>query len=355
MHQHFKKYIPLITRISSLFALFILIYLFATTILGIMLPFILAWGIASILEPFICFLMHSFGFSRNTSTLIAVLGFMLLVGSLILLIGGIIFVQITRLYAALPGYSQIIYEQGANLSEKIQKYYSDLPVDIAQPLSNGMNQIIEYFTAFIMKILSSFLGLLSSLPSLLLLIPVTILSTFFIARDKEKIISFLTAPFSESTLSKGYLLKNTLETALFGYVKAQLVLMSVTFVISAVGLTLIGIHYSLLIALFASIIDALPIIGTGCVYVPMILWHFFCKDYQTMLHLCILYTSVIFTHQLLEPKVLGNQIGLYPLATLMSMYIGFKVLGILGFIIGPVCMLILLAFYQSGFLKNRKY
>ncbi len=354
VNTHFKRYIPLITRISILCIVALSLYLFTTTILSFILPFALAWGISAILEPFVHFLTNRFRLSRNLSSFIAVSVFVLFVGSLIALIGGTVFFQIIKLSQKLPENSQKIYQQGTDLSMKIQKLYTNLPPDIAHSITKEINTLTEYFTSLLMKSLSLFIELLSALPTLFLFITVTIISTFFMSRDKEKIIAFITAKLPHNALLKGNALKKTLEFTLLGYIKAQFILMLVTFIASAIGLNIIGIDYFLLIALLASVVDALPMLGTGCIYLPIILWVFLCGEYQKMINLGILYTTIIFIHQLLEPKILGNQIGLYPLVTLMSMYIGFKLFGILGFIIGPVCIMFFISLQNTDILPKSK-
>jgi sporulation integral membrane protein YtvI len=214
--------------------------------------------------------------------------------------------------------------------------------------------MVQSLSNLLTLFLSSLLGFLSGIPSVLVFILVTIISTFFIARDKQMILGFIKAQIPSGMISKGKVLKHDLLFALLGYIKAQLILMSITFIECAIGLTIIGIDYSVLIALIASIIDAFPILGTGSVFVPMIIWHLVFGKYKIAVSLAVLYGILIFVRQLLEPKVLGTQIGLYPLVTLMSMYIGLKLFGVLGLIIGPISMIVLITLQKVDVLPKWK-
>ncbi|QZY56144.1 sporulation integral membrane protein YtvI [Crassaminicella profunda] len=339
MNNSFEKYLPIVTRILILCFIVLGLYFISTTLIFYVLPFILSWIMATILEPPIHFLSRVLKLSRNLSTLLIVSFFVLFIGLVMALIGGIIIVQLTNLSMELSQYPKKLYLHSSDLVRKMEHLYIGLPPDIAQSMINGINGVFQSLTSLIGKFISSLLSFISAIPSFFTFLMVTILSTFFMARDKHKIKKFIKAQLPTNALSKSILLKDNLIFALMGYIKAQLILMLITFVESTIGLTAIGIDYSLLIAFFASIIDALPILGTGCVYVPLILWKLLMKSYKDAFSLTLLYGIIILIRQLLEPKILGSQIGLYPLATLMSMYIGLKLFGILGLILGPISLI----------------
>lgn len=262
--------------------------------------------------------------------------------------------ELASLSIKLPTYSEKLYTQGLSLFDHIQTLYVKLPPDLSQAIAGGLATVLHSLTSVLGRLLSSSFILLSKLPSLLLFLLVMIISTFFIARDKQMILHFFKTQMSNSLRTKGKIVKQDLLSAFLGYIRAQLILMSITFVESAIGLSLIGIDYALLLALFASIIDALPVLGTGAVYIPLIIWSLLSGKYATAASLATLYAVIIIVRQLLEPKILGNQIGLYPLATLMSMYIGLKIFGIIGLIIGPVALIALTTLQKIDVLPRWK-
>lgn len=354
MHMELKKYLPFLVRLLIIGLTILGIYFVSTTFIFYVLPFLLGWIIASIIEPTVDLMTNRFKVPRGLSAFIATLFFVLFTGLLISLIGGIIIVELTKLSISLPEYSRKIYFQGLPFFERAQNVYFTLPPDIAQQIVNGLNTLLQNLTNLLGIVISSLLSFLSGIPGVLIFILVTIISAFFIARDKKMITRFIRAQIPDHLLNKGKVLKHDLLFALIGYIKAQLILMSITFVECVIGLTVIGIDYSVLIALLASIIDAFPILGTGSVFVPMILWHLITAKYKTAISLAVLYGIIIFVRQLLEPKILGTQIGLYPLVTLMSMYIGLKIFGVIGLIIGPISMIIFMALQKVDILPKWK-
>ncbi|MDF2547789.1 MAG: sporulation integral rane protein YtvI [Anaerosolibacter sp.] len=354
MDIDFKKYLPLLVRLLIAGLTIVGIYFVSTTLIFYILPFLLGWLVASAIEPTVDLMTNRFKMPRSLSAFISTLFFVLFTGLLISLVGGIIIVELTKLSIDLPEYSKKIYIQGLAIFEQAQNVYFTLPPDIAQQIMNGLYTLVQSLSNLLTLFLSSLLGFLSGIPSVLVFILVTIISTFFIARDKQMITRFIRAQIPSGMISKGKILKHDLLFALLGYIKAQLILMSITFIECAIGLTIIGIDYSVLVALVASIIDAFPILGTGSVFVPMIIWHLVTGKYKIAVSLAVLYGILIFVRQLLEPKVLGTQIGLYPLVTLMAMYIGLKLFGVIGLIIGPISMIVLMTLQKVDILPKWK-
>ena len=352
MKSDLSRYIPLLTRIFMVIFLSIGIYFLFTTLFIYLLPFIIGWMIASTLQPIIHFLTVRWKIPRNISTLLSISLFVAFIGGVLALIGGIIIIQLTKLSNMLPQFSDKLYSHTTNFVKELQVFFIQLPPDLAQAIVNGLNTLGNKLTDLLGLFITSILSFLTAIPSILISIIVTILSAYFMAKDRRKILRFIAAQIPSKTLSKGIMLRNDLIMALFGYLRAQLILMTITFVESAIGLTLIGIDYSLVLALIASIIDAFPILGTGSVYIPLIIWKLLIDEFHTAMLLAGLYGIIIIVRQLLEPKVLGSQIGIYPLVTLMSLYLGIKIFGFWGLIIGPVIVIILMAFQKVDILPR---
>jgi len=352
MNSDLKRYLPLLTRILIVILTVISIYFLSTTLLIYLLPFIFGWMIATIMQPIVSFFSVRCKLPRSISTFLAMTVFVVFTGLIIALIGGIIVLQLTKLSDMLPSYSNKFYQQSNDLVNHVQKLFIQLPPDIAQTIINGLNSLSDKLTTLLGFLVSSLLSFLTAIPGIFLFIIVTILSAYFMARDRRKILRFMIAQVPAKTLSKGKTLRHDLLLALIGYIKAQFILMTITFVESSIGLTLIGIDYSILFALAASIIDALPILGTGSVYIPLMLWKLSMGHYRTAMLLGGLYGIIVMVRQLLEPKILGSQIGIYPLVTLMAMYMGLKLFGFLGLIIGPVCVIIFMTLQKVNILPN---
>jgi sporulation integral membrane protein YtvI len=145
----------------------------------------------------------------------------------------------------------------------------------------------------------------------------------------------------ESWISRVLKIKKDLFVAIFGYIKAALIIMAITFTELLIGLSIIGVEYPLMLAFLIAIIDALPVLGTGGILIPWSLYSFVTGDIRMGISLIALYLVVLVIRQIVEPKVVGQQIGVYPLLTLLAMYIGLKMIGFAGLILGPITFLLI--------------
>jgi len=230
--------------------------------------------------------------------------------------------------------------------------YQWLPYEITSNIGNIISSVSNSLIKIANSIVSGAFSTVVLLPEVLVFTIVTILSTFFIASDREKIINFFKNQLPESWIKKIISIKEDMFNALFGYIRAQLILMSITFTELYIGLTIIGIRYTLLLAFLIAIIDALPVFGTGGILIPWAIYNFLTGDIKRGISLFVLYLIVLIIRQLIEPKILGHQIGVYPLLTLISMYVGLRLIGVFGLILGPITFLLLKNIF-SGILKGR--
>ena len=134
----------------------------------------------------------------------------------------------------------------------------------------------------------------------------------------------------------------------WGYIKAQLTLMCISFTVLLVGLSVLKINYAPIIALAIAFIDALPFFGSGAILWPWSVVAFIMGNTLEGIGLIIIYLCVILMRQFMEPKIVSKNIGVHPLITLMSMYVGFRIFSLGGMILGPLVMVILVSMNRAG-------
>src|SRR5699024_3198760 len=132
-----------------------------------------------------------------------------------------------------------------------------------------------------------------------------------------------------------------------GFIKGQLIIASMTFIIILVGLILFKIEHGLTIALFSFLIDFLPYLGVGLIFLPWIVYAFFMKSYSLAIKLSIIYMCVIIAMQLLEPKIIADSIGINPLIALIILFISLQLFGVSGFLLSPLILILISAFYHA--------
>lgn len=338
-------------NIIIVIAMIVAFYFITTTILRWLLPFILAYILAYATDPFVTFLERKARIPRKfASAIVIVLTLLIIVLILTLIVNRIIF-EVKELVVQLPKLTESLSNDVNDVVDKGLNIYVNLPIQLSQFIDTAISGLASNLSTVLKPIAQGTTRLAVSLPSILVFIIVLFLSTYFMSSDKEKINWFIRKQMPGSWYGRMINIKDDLQFALLGYVKAQLILMSITFVEISIGLLIIGIEYAILLGLLISLIDALPILGTGTVLIPWALFSLVTGNYKLGLSLLMLYGVALLVRQLLEPRVLGGQIGLYPLITLMSMYVGLQVFGIIGMILGPILMLVIKNLHRAGLLR----
>ncbi|NLC68688.1 MAG: sporulation integral membrane protein YtvI [Clostridiaceae bacterium] len=327
------------------------IYLFYKLSFYVM-PFIIAFIISLIVEPIIRFLMRKVKLPRKVAAPIVLLFFIFSFGTIIAL--GVI-----RLIHEIKSFSMILPDIISNLYTTITCWINKantiiewLPSEVTVTLSNTISDITKNLTNIVSKITRGAYTTAISIPEALLFLIITVLATYFISSDRERISKFFASQFPEKWNNKVKSIISDMFSAFLGYVKAQLIIMAITFIELFTGFLIIRIKYSLLLAFIISILDALPIVGTGGFLIPWAIYSFFNGEIRLGVSLIVLYGIALTVRQLLEPKIIGTQIGLHPLATLIAMYVGLKILGIFGLILGPIIVLVSKN-VLAGVLKNK--
>ncbi|NLM11442.1 MAG: sporulation integral membrane protein YtvI [Clostridiaceae bacterium] len=305
------------------------------------IPFIIAFILSSLIEPLVSFLERKVKIPRKIGSVFSILLVLSILGTILGLIITRLVKEIINVYEQINvifGGMQLFFEA---MIEKVNYLYISLPKTISdtvdQYFAEAANSAKEIMKPLIEKLTSFTL----SLPQALLFLVVTILATYFMTSDKNKINSFLDRQFPVQWMEKTRIVVNNLFSALFGWMRAQLILMTVTFTELTVAFLILDIQNGLLLALIIAIVDALPVFGVGTVLIPWGIVDLLSGNYQRGISMLLLYIIVLVVRQLIEPKIIGQQIGVHPLATLFSMYLGLQLFGIIGMIVGPVIMVII--------------
>lgn len=315
-------------------------------------PFFIAYILSLIIEPIIRFSSNRLHIRRKLAAPISILLILSALGFLIFLAVSRLIIEIVDMTKLLPDFFNDLYSRVLILLSTAREQYEWIPADITADLGSFISSMSNTLTSVLNTIIKSAYSTAVSVPEILIFIIVTIMSTYFLTSDRERIYGFFRKQFPESWGNKFISLKNDMFSAFFGYIKAQLILMSITFTELFIGLTLINVKYSLLFALLISLIDALPILGTGTVLIPWGVFSLVTGNIKMGISVLLLYGVVLVVRQLTEPKILGHQIGVYPLLTLVAMYAGLRLLGFVGLILGPVTLLILKNIFTEIFKKR---
>ncbi len=323
-------------------------------LLTILFPFLLAVIFSLFMEPLVVMFSHRGRISRVLAVPLAMLVFF---GS----IGMVLTLLVLRLVKELNDLSMTLPEKVAAAQQFIdiwiQKsiiFYGTLPKSVTGNLYEAINSITTSMQHWVRDLVSALLHVISGVPGGILVVIVSLIATYFFSKDRGKIyelwLKLVPSPLGEKSVE----ISKQVAMAFQAYVKAQFILISITTVISIIGLRLIGSEYAITIGLIVGFFDLIPVLGPGTVYIPWAVWAFVTSDIVLGIQLTILYLLVMVVRAVLEAKVVATNLGLHPLAVLMAMYIGLKTIGVLGLVLGPILVIAIQAAVKAGISLNYK-
>ena len=346
---------PYWTRVlkNILYVALLLLGLYVTLKLSIFyMPFLIAFIISLIIEPAIKFIMKKTKLTRRTSSIIIfVIASIILIGSLTWIIITL-FSESSSLLQGLNDYFDKIYVQFQNFISSMNFDKIHLSDELLTVIQNSTGDVLEAVSNWIRNLLTGLINLVTSLPSMAICIGITVVALYFICVDKIYIIDQIEHHVPKVWVKKiGSHMRDLIKT-LGGYLKAEASLVLVSFIISLVGLYILefmnfNISYPLLIALFIGFIDALPILGSGSVMIPWAIISALNGDISLGIAIIVLLIIMSVVRQILEPKLVSKNIGVHPIFTLIAMYTGFKVIGVIGLLIGPIILIIFKNIFAS--------
>lgn len=314
------------------------------------LPFVIAFLLSRIIEPVVGFLEKKCKIPRQLGAGIAVI---VAIG----LLGVVVWVVVGRLWEEA---NDIVSHSDAIIA-KIERQYNAFRDSHAARLglADELDRIFEGFGTKLSEFAASHtlpalrgaFDFVKGVPSAIIFTVTFVLATYFMSSDRETIRHGMRKAFPEKLVRFTDGLMHNVISALVAYVQAQLVIICITFFELTVGFLIIGgavANYALLLALIISIIDAIPILGTGTVLIPWGIYALAAGDTRLGIMLLVLYLICLAVRQMTEPRLMAHRIGLHPLLILMVMYIGLRMIGIFGMILGPVLALVVKQLVQSG-------
>ncbi|HAA08869.1 MAG: sporulation integral membrane protein YtvI [Syntrophomonadaceae bacterium] len=361
MDPELQKSVKLLVKMAILTLSLIIIYLLFAYVFPIVgeiliyipilfLPFIIAIAIAVVIEPIVVFFETRLRMRRSLAV----------VFSLVFSVGGFIYLvslaisqivkELSGLYPLMLSYSDQVITKFVTAIGDFRLFYLqlDLAPELEKALEDNLQKASEILQTVANNSLKYLIDVFSALPGAFILILIAMVATFFIIKDRALLRTFFLQIIPGSARAQSRDVLAELFRALIGFLKAYSILISITAIITIVGLKILGISYIFTIGILVGILDILPILGPGTLFIPWIIWEIISGDTGFAVSLLVLYVIISVVRQFLEPKIIGDNIGLHPLATLISLYVGLQLGGIVGMIAGPVLLVIFIACYRVG-------
>lgn len=328
----------------------------AFKVIKLLLPFILAYFVSVLVNPLVNKLEKRLKIPRSLSAVIVILLTVVILGGIIFAVIWKIFDEIQSLYYQLPQIIDDVKISWESMSQKFSNIFAALPKGVQNITGDIGNNIAGLLGDFVKEgyspVVSGIGSVAKALPNTFIWIIVFVLSLYFMVSDSKTMQKYIGKCVSKRFLVNARNVQREIKKYLGGYIKAQVIIMSIAAIIIWLGLTILNIQYAFLIALGIALLDALPFFGSGAVLWPWSLISFLNGDLKLGIGMIIIYLAVIFTRQMIEPKIVSENIGIYPVFTLVSMYVGYKIFSLGGMILGPVILILLVSIYKAGALDG---
>lgn len=351
MSEDLNYIYKVIRRILNIILIIIGIYI-GTKMAAFYMPFIIAFIISLMIEPAIKYLMKKTNLSRRMSSIIIFLiVFSIIIGAVTWGIVSLIS-ESTNLLQTLNLYIDRAYTQIQDAIGKMNISKLSISSNVYSLVQNSSKEILFKISSWLTEFLTKLINGITSIPTIAIYAVITILSLYFICTDRIYILDFMEHHMPSKWMQKLAIHIKEISKNLGGYLKAEAILILVSFVISVIGLygfKFLGmnVRYPLLIALAIGFVDALPILGSGSVMVPWAIISALNGDIKLGIAIIVLWIIMSVVRQFLEPKIVSGKIGIHPIFTLIAMYTGYKVIGVMGMLVGPIVLIILKSVFAN--------
>ncbi len=348
-----KVLIVTFTTIAVLFLIYfagppllrVALYLF-----GLLSPFIFGYAFSRMINPFADKLQKRLKMPRVISVVILII---LVLGILVGIIGGIGYNLVNEIknlsehWTELLEYLRFSWE---NLSSQWSGIYGLMP----EPAQNAITRLGNNIYAQIMGVMSNIevvnnaQDFAKSVPRGIVWTIIFVLSMFFMVTQRKSVDEFLHKLLGDRAIRKIIDIKNECKKFLWGYVKAQLILMSIIFFVILFILSMLNAQYAIIVALATAVLDALPFFGSGITLWPLSVICFITGDIKLGIAYIAIWLVIVLIRRFIEPKLVSDKLGLHPVVTLVTMYVGYRWWGIIGLITGPILFMLILSLYKAG-------
>ncbi len=350
--MEFRKYARIILNIVIPLSGILIVCFAGPRLLRFFLPFVIGWMIAMIANPPVRFLERRLKIVRRHGSMLIVMSVLAMVIGLGYFLISRLLWQAADLARDLPELYQTVSAELQGIFARYDRLFAVLPENVQHTWKEISGNVGEYLGVLVQKIASPTVVAAGSvamgIPNALVNMVITILSAYFFIADRDKIVDFWKKHLPESGGKYYRFLREDVRQLIGGYFLAQFKIMFVVALVLLLGFGVLGIRYGFLLGLLIAVLDFLPLFGTGTVLIPWAVLRLVSGDYVVAAGLALLYVLTQVIRQMIQPKIMGDTMGLPPLWTLLFLYLGFKLHGVSGMILAVPLGILALRLYHYG-------
>lgn len=321
-------------------------------LLHFFMPFVVGWILALLANPLVRFLERRVKLVRRHGSMLIIIAALAIVIGLFYGAGLLVYREMGSFLADAPEIYQSVIAEIENALQNGRKLAEYFPQNLQPPLLAFSDNLDGLFGKLVSRAAEPTVQIAGhvakSIPNLLVNMVIIILSSYLFLADRESIMLWLKGHLPAFIFRYIEYMKRDAKGLIGGYFLAQFRIMCVVALILAAGFLVLGVRYGVLLAFLTAILDFLPIFGTGTVLFPWAVVKLFAGEYAYATGLILLYILTQVVRQIIQPKIVGESMGLPPLMTLFLLYLGFKLRGLTGMILAVPVGLVFINFYKYG-------
>lgn len=342
-----------VIRASSIIAIMIILLALLKYVLVYIYPFIIILIIAFLLHPLVSFIEEKWKWPRSIATFLVMCSFF----GVLILSSYMLFSRLLKEVLSLFHHFPVQIRQLESLSIAILKQIEQhilkfMPILESWQIEKDISVWIDKLTELSMEILSTFLQtsteIVNSLSYIGFVLFFIVVAVYMVTKDfiifmniSKRLLSKRIIDFSKNVFRH-------MSDAFAGLVKAQITLTLLSTILICFGLFIFRTNHLFIITLIIFIVDFIPYLGIGLIFVPWIFYSFLMADFTSTIQLSVLYTIIIVFRQIMEPKLIGSKIGIHPFIALSILFLGIQLFGVIGFFITPICLIFISALYRAN-------
>ncbi len=355
MHKTTQERIDFLVKVLYAAVVLLLCYI-GLRIVGLIWPFFLALVLVGCVSPLVHFVHRKLKINKKLTSVLFLAALYAGVGFLLFSVCTRLVFWLGELFSQMPVYyRETISPALDSAANWLKNWLSKMPVgqtayfeSMGESFSDAFTNLIGSISGWGIELVTDLVG---GIPNLLISIVFAILLSFFISLQYDQVKAFLKAQLPKKFSGRINELKMLCKSTIFKYLKALFILMLCTFAQLSIGFLILGIENPLGKAAGIALFDALPVFGTGGIMIPWVLIKLLQGNFSLAIGLGILYAIVTVVRNLIEPKIVGDQLGLNPVVSLISIYLGYKLFSVIGMILFPILAQILLTLHRNGTIR----
>ena len=358
MNQDMKSIIKALVNLAfSLVVLLLCIFLIPKLVM-LFLPLLIGWLISCIANPLVLFLEKKLKIRRKAGTVVVIVAVIAAVSGIGYAAFSVLFRQIHGFVKELPEMWELLVHDLEHFASLLNQYVGGVAPNIAELFNNIGNSIGEAITSLPSKLnFETFDGMgtmVGNIANVVISVIMAMLSAYFFIADRDWIYEALGKIVPKGISQKYDVFYGSLKQAVGGYFKAQLRIEVWMYLLILIGLSVLNVRYALLIALLIAVIDILPFFGSGAVLVPWAIVTALGGGYVRALGFLVIWGVGQLFRQIIQPKIMGDSIGMPPIPTIILLFVGYKAAGVIGMLVAVPVGIIVVNMNEAGFFDTPK-